>query len=706
MTMYKKTIEIDGNTITIETGKVAKQASGSVWVRCGGTELLVTAVGAKEPKVGINFLPLTVDYQEKTHAAGRIPGSYFRREGKPRESETLNSRIIDRSLRPLFEDGWGNETQVIATVMSADPEHPADALALTGASAALEISDLPFKGPIAGVRVCRIDGKLRINPSFDDLAKSDISMFIACSKDAIVMVEGGGNEMSEKDAIDALLFAFEQCQPLIKAQEELRAECGKTKRVVVPPQKDEALVSKVKDVAASKIAEAYKIADKIERYAALDQAKAEIRQSLAEADESLAERAGEIGDIISDIKYNYVRTMVVKDKVRIDGRGHADIRPIDCEVSFLNRTHGSALFTRGETQSVVTLTLGTKQDEQRVDELHGDVFSNFMLHYNFPPYSVGEARFLRGPGRRELGHGALAKRALEPIWNAVEDCPYTIRIVSDITESNGSSSMASVCGGSLAMFDAGLPVKEACAGIAMGLIKEGDDIAILSDILGDEDHLGDMDFKVAGTRNGITAIQMDIKIDGVSRQILETALEQARVGRLHIIAEMDKALAKPRENMSDFAPRITNIKIKEDKIREVIGPGGKVIRDIVARTGAKVDIDDSGMVTIASAEAEGARMAIKMIEDITQEAEMGKLYLGNVRKITDFGAFVQIFPGTDGLVHISELAEKRVNRVEDVLQEGDEVLVKVIGFDRGKIRLSRKAAIIDEREKQKAEADK
>jgi polyribonucleotide nucleotidyltransferase len=696
MNPIEKKVEIGGRTVTFQTGKVAKQAAGSVWVSGGGTAVLVCAQGAKEARLGTDFLPLTVDYQEKMSAAGRIPGGFFKREGKPRDEETLVSRLIDRSIRPLFKDGWACETQVVATVFSADPAFPADTLALSGASLALTLSDLPFLGPIAGVRVCRIDGQLVLNSSHEDRERADIDMFVSCSRDAIVMVEGGGREVSEKDAIDALLYAHGEAQRIIDLQLEMRDQCGLKKREVIPPAHDTAFEEKILATAKPLVTAAYQHRDKLPRYKALDEAKAKTIEELTAADPSHAERSAEIEAVIEDLKYRYVRNMIVTERRRIDGRSLTDIRPITAEVGVLPRTHGSALFTRGETQALVTVTLGTSQDEQKIDDLLGERYRNFMLHYNFPPYSVGEVKPLRGPGRREIGHGALAERALKPLAAQADDFPYTIRVMSDILESNGSSSMATVCGGSLALMDAGVPVKASCAGIAMGLIKEGEEIAVLSDILGDEDHLGDMDFKVAGTRTGITAIQMDIKISGVSRQILEQALEQARAGRLHILDRMEQAIKAPREELSTYAPRITTLQIKVDRIRDVIGPGGKVIKDIVARTGCQINVEDDGQVKIASTDAEATKKAIKMIEDLTQEAEIGKTYMGNVRKITDFGAFVEIFPGTDGLVHISELANRRVKRVEDVLQEGDEVLVKVIGIERGKIKLSRREALAEE----------
>ncbi len=707
MPIVERTVTVGNDTITFQTGKVAKQAGGATWVRSGDTVLLVTAQSAPTTRTGIDFLPLTVDYQEKLSAAGRIPGGYFRRETKARDDETLVSRMIDRSIRPLFSEGWTFESQVIANVFSFDPNHPSDTLAMCGASLALMLSDMPFLGPIAGVRVCRVNGQFVANPTHEQKGEADLNLFVSSSKSAIVMVEGGGEQIPEAVMIDALLFAYESAQPIIKAQEEILAEAGgRAKRAFTPPKRDEALVALVREFVYAKLEAAYAIAEKQPRYAALDKAHEELLAQLAAKDPALSERRGEVEGILEDLKYNLVRQMIIKTKKRIDKRGLTDVRPITTEVSYLPRTHGSALFTRGETQALVVATLGTRQDEQKLEELTGDRYANFLLHYSFPPFSVGEVKMLRGPGRREVGHGALARRALEALIELDEDFPYTVRVTSEILESNGSSSMATVCGGSLALMDAGVPMKGPCAGIAMGLIKEGDDVAVLTDILGDEDHLGDMDFKVAGTAEGITAIQMDIKVTGVDRKILETALEQARQGRLHILSRMAESIDKTRPELSLFAPRITSFKIKVDRIRDVIGPGGKVIKDIVARTGCQVNVEDDGTVRVASADGEAAQRAIKMIKDLTQEAEIGKLYLGNVRKITDFGAFVEIFPGTDGLVHISELAPKRVKRVEDVLQEGDEVLVKCIGIDGGKVKLSRKQALEDEqRQREKAQSE-
>jgi polyribonucleotide nucleotidyltransferase len=698
--------------ISIETGKVAKQADGSVWVRHGDSIVLVTVVSAKEKKEGIDFFPLTVDYQEKLFSAGRIPGSFFRREGRLTEKETLVSRIVDRSCRPLFPEGYANETQIICTVISFDQENDTDVLALTGASAALAVSDVPFNFHIAGVRVGRIGGKFVANPTLAQRAEADLDIVMAGSRDAIVMVEGGGKEIPEDVMVDALLFGHAAVQPLLDAQDKLAAAVGKSKRTFEPPKNDAELRAKVKSLTWDKVREAYGRHEKHDRYGRLSEIKKELLEAFkAEAAgdaaklASLAAREKEIKGYYEDVKYDYMRKMITDEGKRIGGRGPADIRFIASEVGLLPRVHGSALFTRGETQALVATTLGTAEDEQRVEMLTGMHFKKFMLHYNFPPFSVGEAKFLRGPGRREIGHGALAERALRAVLPAEDKFPYTIRIVSDIMESNGSSSMASVCGGCLSLMDAGVPVKAPVAGIAMGLIKEGEKIAILSDILGDEDHLGDMDFKVCGTEAGITAIQMDIKIGGVTRQILENALSQAAAGRRHILGEMAKAINAPRAEISAYAPRITTIKIRPERIKDVIGPGGKVIKDITARTGCSINIEDDGTISIASPNQTQVEQAIKMVKNLTQEAEVGKTYLGTVRKIVEFGAFVEIFPGTDGLIHISELSDKRVKSVSDVLSEGEEVLVKVVSVDRqGKIRLSRKEALADSAA-QKGETD-
>jgi len=710
----QKTARVGGKEILLETGKVAKQAHGSVWIRQGDSIVLVTVVSAAEKKEGIDFFPLTVDYQEKLFAAGRVPGSFFRREGRPTEKETLTSRIVDRSCRPLFPEGYANETQIIATVISFDQENDTDVLALTGASAALQCSDVPFSGPIAGVRVGRLNGQLIANPTLAQRAECDLDVIMAASRDAIVMVEGGAKEVSEAVMIEALLFGQAAVKELLDAQEELAKAFGaKPKRAFEPPKADAELKAKVKALTWEKVKEAYGRNEKHDRYGRLSEIKKELLAALKEEAggdaaklASLAAREKEIKGYYEDVKYEYMRKMITDEGRRIGGRGPTDIRKITCEVGLLPRVHGSALFTRGETQALVASTLGTAEDEQRIETLTGMTFKRFMLHYNFPPFSVGEVKFLRSPGRREIGHGALAERALRYVLPAEEKFPYTVRIVSDIMESNGSSSMASVCGGCLSLLDAGVPLKAPVAGIAMGLIKEGEKIAILSDILGDEDHLGDMDFKVCGTAEGITSIQMDIKIGGVTREILEKALAQAAEGRKHILGEMAKALATPRASISAYAPRITTIKIRPERIKDIIGPGGKTIKDITARTGTSINIEDDGSVSIASPSNEKVEEAIKMIRGLTQEAEVGKTYMGTVRKIAEFGAFVEIFPGTDGLIHISELSDKRVKSVSDVLSEGEEVMVKVISVDRqGKIRLSRKEALADAAGKKPEQAE-
>ncbi len=692
----KKSVKFGETELSIETGHLAKQADGSVRVSYGDTMLLVTAVSAKERK-DIDFLPLTVEYQEKLYSAGRIPGSYFRREGRLTEKETLTSRLVDRSCRPLFPDGYAYETQVIASVISSDPQNEADIHGITGASTALMISDIPFNGPIAGVRVGRVNGELVANPTAAQREQSDLDLVMACSKDAIVMVEGGAEEVSEPDMVKALEFGHKAVQPVLELQLAMRKELGvQTRKFEVPPPAPEELKATMRQLAMGSVAKAYEIKEKKERYAALSKAKKEALEALRERNPDAyppLEKAAKA--IVEDLKYEHMRNLTV-DGGRIGARGHAEVRTITCEVGLLPRTHGSALFTRGETQALVVTTLGTSEDEQRLELLGGMTFRKFMLHYNFPPFSVGETKPLRGPGRREVGHGALAERALRNMLPKSETFPYTVRVVSDILESNGSSSMASVCGGTLALMDAGVPIKEPVAGIAMGLVKEGEKVAILSDILGDEDHLGDMDFKVCGTKNGITSIQMDIKITGLTTEIMSRALEQARVGRLHILGEMLKSLAAPRKEISPYAPRITTIMIRPEFIKNVIGPGGKVIKDIISRTGCSINIDDSGRVDIASADGDAVKQAIAMIQALTREAEVGRIYTGTVRKIAEFGAFVELFPGTDGLVHISEISDKRIKAVSDVLKEGDEVLVKVVSIDKtGKIRLSRKEALAE-----------
>ena len=683
--------DFHGRKLSIEVGRLAKQANGSALIRYGDTVVLVTAVASREAREGIDFFPLTVDYQEKTFAAGKIPGGFFKREGRPSEKEVLTSRLIDRPLRPNFAEGFRCETQVIATVLSADRDNDPDMIALTGASAALHVSDIPFHGPLAAVRMGRVDGKLVVNPAIDQLEKSDLNLVVACSRDAIVMVEGGAKVVAEDVVLDGLFAALDACQVLLDMQDELRQALGKPKRVVDPPKRDEALYERVRALAVPKLREAMSVAGKHERRDAMHDTKRSVREALGT---DFPDRESEIRSMYEDVEYRTFRETIVRENRRVDGRGLKDIRPISCAVEVLPRTHGSALFTRGETQALCVTTLGTTSDEQKIDALLGEYYKRFMLHYNFPPFSVGEVKFLRSPGRREIGHGALAERALSAVLPDEGKFPYTIRLVSEILESNGSSSMATICGGSLSLMDAGVPILAPVAGVAMGLIKEGDEVRVLTDILGDEDHLGDMDFKVAGTAEGVTAVQMDNKIGGVSRDVMRDALYQAREGRLHILGEMKKVMHSPREELSTYAPRITTLKIRVDKIRDIIGPGGKVIRSIVEETGAKIDVEDDGTIFVASTDGDAMKKAIDRIHSITAEAEIGKIYKGRVRKIMDFGAFVEIFPGTDGLVHISQLANHRVAKVTDVVNEGDEIHVKVLEIDpkSGKIRLSLREA--------------
>jgi polyribonucleotide nucleotidyltransferase len=688
---HKVDIDFSGRTITISTGKMAKQANGSVTVSCGDTIVLVTAVAAKTVREGQDFFPLTVNYQEKSYAGGKIPGGFFKREGRPSENEVLTSRLIDRPLRPLFPENFLNETQIMATVVSADKDNDPGILSMIGASAALEVSDIPFMGPIAGVKVGRVDGRFVCNPSAEELEKSDIEIIVAGSRDAVIMVEGGAAIVSEEDMLNAVFFGHESIQPILAAQEELRHKVAVTKREIAPVEIDRELESRVRELAYGRIKEAVRVKSKVERHESLSTIKNDVLTSLLPEFEG---KEKEIAEFIGNFEYDLVREHIIEDGIRIDGRDSRSIRTITSEIGILPRAHGSALFTRGETQALVAATLGTSIDEQRIDSLFGESKKRFLLHYNFPPFSVGETSMRLAPGRREIGHGMLAERALERVLPAYDDFPYTVRVVSDILESNGSSSMASVCGGSLSLMDAGVPVKAPVAGIAMGLIKESEKIVILSDILGDEDHLGDMDFKVAGTADGVTALQMDIKITGVTREIMRVALEQAREGRLHILGKMAETIKSARVELSPYAPRITTIFVKTDKIRDVIGSGGKNVRGITEATGVTIDIEDSGKINIASNDMAACEKAIKMIRDLTAEAEEGKLYMGTVKKVMDFGAFVEIFPGTDGLVHISELDTERVKNVSDVLKEGDKVLVKCIGIDKqGKIKLSRKEAL-------------
>lgn len=691
MAYHKVEVEFNGQPLTIETGKMARQADGATVVTYGETQVLCTAVSSRKLREGQDFFPLTVNYQEKFYAAGKIPGSFFRRERGSSERETLICRLIDRPMRPMFPKGYLFETQIMPTVISADRVNDPDTLAIVAASAAVEVSDIPFNGPIAAVRVGRVGGQFVANPTLEQMAQSDLDIVVAGSRDAVIMVEGEAEFLSEGDMLEAVFFGHNAMQPLIDLQVKLGELVGKAKREFEVPQTDEALAAKVAELAEDKIREAFAIRTKQERYAALAEAKSQVKETLTADYE---DRLDEISEILGKIEKRVVRQMIITKKVRIDGRDMKTVRPITCEIGNLPRAHGSALFTRGETQALVAVALGTAVDEQRMDNVQGMEFKKFYLHYNFPPFCVGETSMRLFPGRREIGHGMLAERSISKILPAHTDFPYTIRIVSDILESNGSSSMASVCGGSLALMDAGVPVKEAVAGIAMGLIKEGDDVAVLSDILGDEDHLGDMDFKVTGTRNGVTALQMDIKITGVTREIMQQALQQAREGRIHILDKMAEAISSARGELSPYAPRITTIYVKPDQVRTVIGSGGKTIRSIIEATGCSIDIEDDGRINIASADGEASQRAVKMIRDLTQEAEVGKLYMGTVRKIMEFGAFVEIFPGTDGLVHISELAKERVRNVTDVLQEGDQVLVKVLAIDKqGKIKLSRKEAL-------------
>ena len=692
--MYKKIeTEIGGRTMAFETGKLAKQTSGSVVVSSGDTMVLVTAVAEKKSK-NMGFLPLTIEYQERMYAAGRIPGSYFRREiGRPSEKEVLTCRLIDRPLRPLFPKGYMSETQVIITVFSADQEIDPDVLAMNGASTALAISDIPWNGPIAAARVAYIDGEYVLNPTRSQLDKSAMNLVVAGTESAVVMVEGRTGEMSEELVLEAIFFAHEGIQPLIEMQNTLREEVGKPKREVVPPEVNETLKAKVEEVAASGMDEVVNTADKMERGDRYDQLKQEVLEQL---DVELYESEGDVFDLLSAYKKAVMRGRIVNDGQRLDGRSFDQVRPIDCEVGALPRAHGSALFTRGETQAMVVGTLGSERDEQHLEGLGGDVYRRFMLHYNFPPFCVGEVRFMRGPSRRDIGHGTLARRGIEAVLPSPEDFPYTMRVVSEVLESNGSSSMATVCGASLALMDAGVPIKAPVSGVAMGLIKEGDKVVVLTDILGDEDHLGDMDFKVVGTSSGISALQMDIKIEGVDREVMATALAQAKDGRLHILGKMEEALDIPREDVSEHAPKYVTIKIHPDKIRDIIGPGGKIIREMTAEFDSKIDVEDDGTVKIFSKSNEMAAALLTRIEEITAMPEVGKVYNGLVRTIKDFGAFVQILPGTDGMVHISELANERVNKVTDILKEGDRVNVKVIEVDgRGRIRLSRKAALAE-----------
>ncbi|MBN2569133.1 MAG: polyribonucleotide nucleotidyltransferase [Deltaproteobacteria bacterium] len=702
--IFKK--DFAGRDIFVKTNYVAGQADGAVMVTYGETVVLVTIVSQTTKREGVDFMPLTVDYQEMTSAAGKIPGGFFKREGRPNENEILTSRLIDRSIRPLFPKGYSYETQVVATVLSFDPENGSDIAAMLGASAALSISDIPFNGPIAGVRVGRVKGEFVCNPVSEDMEKSDLNIFLVGRKVPdekaqggftidLIMMEGGAEEAAEDVIVEAIKFGLESMRPVMELQEEMRGDIGKVKREVELVEIDEELRKRVYEAATEDLTKAFAIPVKKERSLAIGEIRRRVANEISQENES---QSFHVGALLEELEKKILRDTILLEDRRIDNRSFTEIRPISMETGVLPRTHGSALFNRGETQSLAILTLGTSHDEQRLDYISGEELRSFMLHYNFPPYCVGEARFLRGPGRREIGHGALARRALLPVLPSQEEFPYTIRIVSEILSSNGSSSMATVCAGSLCLMDAGVPIRDIVAGIAMGLCKKDDKVVILSDILGDEDHAGDMDFKVCGTEKGITSLQMDIKINGITEGILRDALYQAREGRLFIIEKLKAAMSEPRKELSKYAPRITTIRVKPEKIRDVIGSGGKNIRQIVSETGVEINVDDDGTVTIASSDADASSRAIAMVEWLTEEPEVGKIYLGTVKKVVDFGAFVEILPGTDGLVHISQLADERVNKVTDVINEGDQVSVKVIEIDRGgKIRLSRKDALKEQK---------
>jgi len=691
--MTTRELTIGDNTLRLETGKLAKQAGGSVIVRFGDSVVLVTACRSTNAREGIDFLPLTVDYREYTYASGRIPGGFFKREGKPAEKEVLTNRVIDRPIRPLFPSGWRYETQIIALVLSADAENDTDVLAITGASAALALSEIPFQKTIAGVRVGLVDGGYVINPTFEQRKQSKLDLMVAGSQDGLVMVEAGAKEVSEEQVVEALEAAHAAIRRIVATIDDLAREAGKKKLAVQKREIGHDFYREVEEKVLVPLTEAMRIRGKLENYDRVDQVLDDLVATLPEGE---VERKVEAKQIFKDLKEKVLREEILTHGVRLDGRKFDEVRNIWIETSVLPRTHGSAVFTRGETQALVTCTLGTAEDAQKIESFEGEQWKSFMLHYNFPPFSVGEVAFLRGPGRREVGHGALAERSLTPMLPPEEQFPYTVRVVSDILESNGSSSMASVCGGSLAMMDAGVPLKNAVAGIAMGLVmdEKTGKYAVLSDIAGAEDHYGDMDFKVAGTADGITALQMDIKVSGITTTVMREALAQARRGRMHILEKMRAALPTPRQNISAFAPRIVTIRIPVDKIRDVIGPGGKMIRSIIERTGVKIDVEDDGRVNVASADGASAQKAISIIQELTATPELNKTYLGKVQRITDFGAFVEIMPGTDGLLHVSEIANHRVKDVRDELKEGEQLLVKVINIDpTGKIRLSRKALL-------------
>lgn len=688
--MTKVELEIKGKSLIIETGRFARQADGSAIVKYGDTVVLATAVAKKEAREDIDFFPLTIDYREKTYAAGIIPGGFFKREGRPTEKEVLTSRLIDRPARPLFPDGFLSETQGIISVLSFGTENISDILGIIGMSAAFCISDIPFNGPVGAVRIGILKDSFVVNPDLQEMEECGFTLVAAGTEKAVMMVEGGGIEITESVLLEALGIAHEEIKKVVGLQKQLVALVGKTKRTVIPPQLDEKLMGSVSALSLEKIKQAIVIPDKLLRQEALDNILKDVVEQMNTGEKDISK---DISVIFNKLEKDLVRNMILEQGIRVDGRKPDEIREISSDVGFLPRAHGSALFVRGETQALAVVTLGTVEDEQRIDALEGQSKKTFMLHYNFPPFSVGEVKFLRSAGRREIGHGVLAERALKEILPPKSEFPYTIRIVSDILESNGSSSMATVCGGSLALMDAGVPIKAPVAGIAMGLIKEGEKTVILTDILGLEDHLGDMDFKITGTEEGITAFQMDVKISDVSKKIMEEALEQAKKGRLHILHKMSEVLEGPRENLATHAPRIFTMKIKPDKIRDVIGTGGKVIRGIIEQTGVKMNVDDDGNINIASIDEASAQKAMDIVKGIVAEAELGKLYMGKVKRIVDFGAFVEILPGTEGLLHISQIAEKRIAKVTDELKEGQEILVKVIEIDKiGRIRLSKKEA--------------
>lgn len=688
---YKVKKDIRGKALSIETGELAKQADGSVLVTYGDTVVLVTAVASKEVRNEYDFVPLTVDYRQKAYAAGKFPGGFFKREGRPGEKEILTSRLMDRPLRPLFPKYFNNEIQIIGMVLSVDQENDPDILSIIGASASLSMSKIPFQGPIGAVRVGLIDNNFIINPTYEELDRSDINLVVAGAKEGILMVEGGGKQISENVFLDAIFFGHDVIKDIVELQIEIVEKVGVEKMKIEEPQIDLELSKKIEENIIDKLRESLIQTSKMARNKKREEMLNHLMDSFGNDDE---EKERDIKNIFEELEKREIRNLIISKKIRPDGRKTKDIRPVSAKIGILPRTHGSALFTRGETQALVSATLGTSMDEQRLDDFEGKSSKAFMLHYNFPPFSVGETRFLSGPGRREIGHGALAERALSAVLPKNEAFPYTIRLVSDILESNGSSSMATVCGGSLALMDAGAPISSAVGGIAMGLIKNDEETVILSDILGIEDHVGDMDFKVAGTEKGVTAIQMDIKIKGVNKEIMKLALEQAREGRLNILEKMKEVISSPRSQISSYAPKIMNIKINSEKIGLLIGPGGKTIRNIIDKTGANLEVDDSGEISIISSDKESMEKAIKMIEEITREAEIGKIYLGTVKKIMDFGAIVEIFPGSDGLVHISQISDHHVKNVSDELREGEEILVKVLDIDKqGRIRLSRKEAL-------------